>query len=204
MFSISRPGSYELHVNPRLSWAAKDASTEGTVAFSQVLPFEVGPADPARLARIMDSLVMKALDRTGSYMSRNMPIEALFSIPESEALPAWDTLIDLSIAQGALQPVQKAIEEMVRVGTPAKADLLAEIVWGRYRSRLNVEAGAVLDESPGGLSLTLNPGPFILAAAHRGLINMYWAGDSELKEHIKALFIEHEGAMREVKGPMLH
>lgn len=66
IFNISRSSMYELHVNAQLPWAADDKSAGGTLAVPQAPPFQVGPADPARLSRIMDSLVDRLLSHTES------------------------------------------------------------------------------------------------------------------------------------------
>lgn len=201
IYDTSAPGRYEVHLSPRLRWAAKDGSAAGTIAFTQRLSFEVMPANPKRLAHVMDSLVARALGPMEDYTARTTAIQALFSIPEAEALLTWDMLLEQAITQGQDTVVRLAVDEMVRVPTAAKADLLAEVVWGRYRDRLDLASPNI--ESPGHGVLIINPSPLILAAASGGLYNMYWAGDSKLKEHIRDLFITNEGAMPEIKNPVV-
>jgi len=202
MFDISEPRRYSLRITPSLAWASEDKSRQGIVTSSQVLPFEVGSPDSTRLSRMMDALLIKALGRREDYAARTTAIQALFSIPETEALRAWERLLEQAIMDGNDTVVGMAVEEMVRVPTSARADLLAEIVWGRYRAWLDLASPGI--ESRAGGLLVINPGPLVLAAASRGLHNMYWAGDASLKEHIRDLFIKHEGAMPDIKNPIIH
>jgi hypothetical protein len=87
---------------------------------------------------------------------------------------------------------------MVRAGTPEKADLLAELLWGRYRALLDVEPDEAA-RRPRGEPAPSDSRPMILGEARTGLRNMYWAGDTALKEHVRRLFVDNEGAMPDVK-----
>lgn len=112
----------------------------------------------------------------------------------------WKTLLDGLFPDHKSDHIRTAIKELVRAGTPAKADLLAEIVWRRYRALLNVEPEPPVRPLVVGV-VRENPDPLVLGAARRALSIMYLAGDASLREHIKGLFIAHEGAMPDVMGP---
>jgi len=190
MFNLFQPGGYVLDVNAELPWIPEDESVRKTTTFRRSLSFKVGYTDPERLARIMDALVAQAFDGKRSYAHRQTAIQALFSMPQSVGLPVWRSLLVPRAAENAYFVIGTAIRELVRLGTPTAADLLAEIAWGPYS---DARPPAVTPEAPG--IAYVSPPSTLTVAAQTGLLDMLRAGNPRIKTHVVDLFAAHEGAV---------
>ena len=129
-FSVTHPGSYTLTAHVHLAYALAPISAEGDIApyiaasgtvftHDYVFSLTVLPPDPVRLQKTADDLLKTILDKSAppdSQTQRLLDKEALFSMPEAAAAPAWEALAKVSPTEAA--------DGLMRVNSPGAADIL--------------------------------------------------------------------------------
>ncbi len=171
------PGKYTLHVHVHLPIAAVGALGEGaneafvsahgqTWAQEFSFPLTITPADRSRLKTTAEAL-RKDIAHEKNVVRREADAEALFSMPEAEALPSWQAL-----ASGGDSPTGSrliAIKQLALKRSVGTADALAEFVWSEVPSS---------DET-------------VQLEARSGLARMYEIGDATLQRHIQEIYASH-------------
>jgi hypothetical protein len=179
--AISHPGNYTLTVHVLLPYTLVETSEENPVkvekqitsennVFNQDYTFRlsVAPADDLVLRTRANSLVQAMFtDHFGPAFQADM--EALFSMPETQAAPSWKSLVnDASRANAEL-----IASQLARLHSITTADLLVQML-----------------DNP---KLSSDEASFIRTKIDES----YNAGDVTVKGHIKALAASRGGTMPE-------
>lgn len=134
-FLAPHTGTYRLSVSVHLPYAMEAQSagiiaerfeqTFGTaVAQESVLTFTVTPPDPIRLRTVAASLTASLPEKT--IAEKQAAIEALFSMPEADALPVWKALAhDPKLDSFTLNAISK---QLARLNTMQSAELLIDMI----------------------------------------------------------------------------
>ena len=182
-FALTHAGQYSLTVQVYLPYAPDERDNSiwpehfeaiyGTVFRAErTFPVLVTEADPGRLRSLAEALANQFVQ--GLPYNDTILIESLFSIPEEYALPSWKKGAYASGLShiGALQDTAR---ELTRLNSFAAADILADMIW--KPAQTSAEAWSRL--------------------SWISLHNMYFTAGPELKQHIQALFQEHNQALLE-------
>lgn len=139
--SLTRPGQYRVRVRVKLPYdafpekalqeAEDGAAAEDTaklrvskvLTFEQTMPLRVTPLDRVRLEAKAEDL-RKAAVQERNVARRNASVESLFSMPEAVVRHAWRKLLN-DPASGYVR--SEVVSQLVRLGTPAAADILLEV-----------------------------------------------------------------------------
>lgn len=170
--TLTRPGKYTLNLHAHLPYATEpdvsvdaDPDTHLTLNQSYVMPFTVTAPDSDRLHRTAEGLRQEA--ESAEFSGRGSSIvEALFSMPEGEALPSWQALV--SNPHVPERVLREAVDQLTRLRSPAAVDLLAQLYWNPA-------------QPPGGISW---------AEIGQHIAEIY-NSEMPLKDHIRKLFAKH-------------
>lgn len=180
-YMIPHPGDFSLVVLAQLPLDI-EVGKPAENAPGQEVPFEtppaylatqrfsfalhVTPADPKKLRGLAGTLRREA---TGEFdvAKATMLIESLFSLPEEQAWPEWQTIA----TDPTLFPSTQlgVIKQLRRLNTLKATDILARALWAAPSSK-NMAAQASRNEA---------------------LHSMYLGGNPKIKQHIRSLYIAH-------------
>ena len=179
-YVFSHPGYYSLVVVAQIPFDSGETPTEN--APGQELPFEAPPAYLASQRfscslRVMPKDLQKLQALAGNLRGgvtsepdvakTTMLIESLFSLPEEQAWPEWQTLAsDPTLSQFTQVTV---IQQLRRINTLKATDILAQALWA---SSTGTSAAAK-------------------ANINGALQSMYLGGDTKVKRHVRSLYVAH-------------
>ncbi len=171
--TILHPGSYVLrvHVERPYGMGEREQVQRGqgehfVLSGDYVFPLKVVAANPAYLQSLAERL-RKSIVTTTDAPAKLTLIQALFSIPEADAVSSWKTLVEEPKLDGeALNEIGTALEALQ---TTKAADLLAEMFWNPAQS----------------------PDALAEASIFQHFYGMYDAGTPEIKQHIEDLHQQH-------------
>ncbi len=166
-FVIPHPGHYTLTVHATLTLGVRppesNQSADGLES-DFTFPLTVTAADPAKLAAVAQGYERMA----AAYKSpqwHGWYVDALLSMPEEETLPAWRALVNEPDPMFVIRG--QVTEDLLRVNTPAAADVLAEMLFAPgLASDASATIGRCLDEMYNAGSPTLRQHIADIAAAH--------------------------------------
>jgi hypothetical protein len=166
-FMIPRPGHYTLIVHATLTLGVHPPNPRQSADGLEsdfVFPLTVTAAAPAKLAAVAQGYERMAV----AYQSpqwHSWYVDALLSMPEEEAMPAWRTLANEPDPMFVIRG--RVAEDLLRVNTPAAADVLAEMLSAPgLGSSASATIGHLLDEMYNAGSPTLRQHIASIAAAH--------------------------------------
>lgn len=144
-------------------------TTEDVFLRNYVFLLTVNPADPNQLTDSAEVLCEAILaEKDGA--KKQVLVDALFAMPEAEALPSWEKLATVNRGWAA--------RGLVRTGSLKAADLLAKMQWDPATQQSAPDHPSML----------------------QFLAQMYETGDSKLRQHIRRLFEEHGSKVENVPG----
>lgn len=131
-----------------------------------VLPITIKPSNPQRLQTVGEALRKSATVET-DVLKQSMLIQSLFSMPENYVWRSWQAIAnDPALFVDGRDVV---VSEMGCIASLRAADILARMLTSPARGS----------------------GTELQARVRRSLITMYYAGDPQLKEHIKKLLSKY-------------
>jgi len=177
---IAQPGKYTLNFHVPISYYMEPKGAwypEGRPAnqkpFSLMRDYSfslvVTGADPERLQATAKKLCHELQDVRFLGKSQAL-LAALSSLPENVALPNWQNLILDPVTSPAV--LNEAVALLGKLRSPGAAELLGQVIFDRIPV-----TGA-------------NEG-LVRMGAHRALTEMYNAGDAQLRQKMKQVFISH-------------
>ena len=171
--TLTRPGKYTLNVHARLPYVSEpdtpvdvDPATHLSLDQNYVLPFMLTASDATQLRNTAERLRQEAEspEYSGSAVSI---VEALFSMPENQALASWQSLT--SNPDVPERVLREAVIQLARLHSVAAVDLLAQLYWNPAQS----------------------PGMISWAEVGQHIAEIYNSSDASLKAHIRELFADH-------------
>lgn len=170
----SHPGNYTLGVRLLFSPpGAREAPLTGPVVTGQTqdfaFPITVTAASSVRLKAVAEQLRREALGLNNVGKSR-LVLERLLSLPESEAKPSWEALINDSTTPSTV--LSEMAEQLGASGSSAAPELLAQMLFNR---------------PPG----TGSNDTLVRASTHKALASLYDTADAQLKQAMTQAFINH-------------
>lgn len=135
-------GQYTLTVHVNMPYAdyvgtLRDKASLSELTHECFVKFQILPANPARMRSQSQSLANLAL-QSKDASDQSALIEALFTMPMPEALPAWKSLIANQNASPRI--LEHAADQLVRLPFVETADILAAMAWPATRHKIGSAA----------------------------------------------------------------
>lgn len=174
-YAILSPGEYRIEVKAKVPYQSEKKEQVGVFTTTQVMLLEVTKKDTAQLKKTAAELADIILDGKDMEL-RTVAIQALFSMPQTETLSTWKTLVDPKLQDYDMQQIT---DELLRIGSAETADILAAI-WLSPDMRQDVRH-----------------------VAETALLNVWWAGDDALKKRIEAMYTAQGKTIPKMTNPLV-